>query len=74
MSKLRQKPSLDGLPSTYDSLTAKYGTYLTMPQVMEALHFTRNTISKMVDDGLLKGKKVGREWRFPAVEVVRSMQ
>lgn len=74
MSKLRQKPSPDGLPSAYDELISKYGTYLTFPQVMEVMHFKRNTIKKMISKGVLKGKKIGHEWRFAACDVARAMQ
>ncbi|MEN4042988.1 MAG: PocR ligand-binding domain-containing protein [Anaerolineaceae bacterium] len=43
--------------------------YLTTRQVQEILKVDRITIYRMVQDGRLKGVKIGRQWRFAQREV-----
>jgi excisionase family DNA binding protein len=46
---------------------------LTTRQVQERLKVDRITIYRMVQDGRLKGIKIGQQWRFPAQEVERLL-
>ena len=46
---------------------------LTARQIQEALKINRITIYRMLEDGRLKGVKVGSQWRFPASEVERLL-
>jgi excisionase family DNA binding protein len=40
--------------------------YLTTRQVQNILQVDRITIYRMLQDGRLKGVKIGQQWRFPA--------
>lgn len=42
---------------------------LTLKQVAEWLQVSDRTVLRMIDDGKLRGVKVGRQWRFDATEV-----
>lgn len=44
---------------------------LTTRQVQEILKVDRITIYRMLQDGRLKGVKIGQQWRFPQTEVER---
>ena len=44
---------------------------LTTRQVQELLKVDRITIYRMLNDGRLKGVKIGQQWRFPLQEVER---
>jgi excisionase family DNA binding protein len=44
---------------------------LTTRQVLEILKVDRITIYRMLNDGRLKGVKVGQQWRFPRQEIER---
>lgn len=46
---------------------------LTTRQVQERLKVDRITIYRMVQDGRLKGVKIGQQWRFPSQEVERLL-
>ncbi len=46
---------------------------LTTRQVQEILKVDRITIYRMLNDGRLKGVKIGQQWRFPAREVERML-
>jgi excisionase family DNA binding protein len=48
--------------------------YLTTRQVQEILKVDRITIYRMLQDGRLKGVKIGQQWRFPLGEVERLLQ
>ncbi|MHB0924687.1 MAG: helix-turn-helix domain-containing protein [Bellilinea sp.] len=47
---------------------------LTTRQVQEILKVDRITIYRMLQDGRLKGVKVGSQWRFPQQEVERILE
>lgn len=46
---------------------------LTTRQVLEILKVDRITIYRMLQDGRLKGIKIGQQWRFPQQEVERLL-
>lgn len=46
---------------------------LTTRQVQEILKVDRITVYRMLNDGRLKGVKIGQQWRFPAEEVQRMV-
>ena len=48
-------------------------TLLTTRQVQELLRVDRITVYRMLNDGRLKGVKIGQQWRFPAREVERLL-
>ncbi len=48
-------------------------TIYTVRQVQEILKVDRITIYRMLQDGRLKGIKIGQQWRFPAPEVERLL-
>jgi excisionase family DNA binding protein len=45
--------------------------YLTTRQVLDILKVDRITIYRMLQDGRIKGFKIGQQWRFPLQEVQR---
>ena len=45
--------------------------YLTTRQVLDILKVDRITIYRMLQDGRIKGFKIGQQWRFPLQEVER---
>ncbi len=47
--------------------------YLTTRQVQEILKVDRITVYRMLNDGRLKGVKIGQQWRFPVKEVERML-
>ncbi|HVN54173.1 MAG TPA: PocR ligand-binding domain-containing protein [Anaerolineaceae bacterium] len=47
---------------------------LTTRQVLEILKVDRITIYRMLNDGRIKGVKVGQQWRFPKQEVDRIVK
>jgi excisionase family DNA binding protein len=47
--------------------------YLSTRQVIEILKVDRITIYRMLQDGRLKGVKIGQQWRFPQDEVERLL-
>jgi len=47
--------------------------YLTTKQVQEFLKVDRITIYRMLDDGRLKGVKIGQQWRFSAGDVEKLL-
>jgi excisionase family DNA binding protein len=47
---------------------------LTTRQVQEILKVDRITIYRMLNDGRIKGVKVGQQWRFPLPEVERIVR
>ncbi len=47
--------------------------FLTSRQTQELLKVDRITIYRMVNDGRLKGSKIGQQWRFPRQEVERLL-
>ena len=46
---------------------------LTTKQMQERLKIDRVTVYRMLNDGRLKGHKVGNQWRFPQSEIDRVM-
>ncbi len=46
---------------------------LTTRQVQEILKVDRITVYRMLNDGRLKGVKIGQQWRFPLKEVERML-
>jgi excisionase family DNA binding protein len=46
---------------------------LTTKQVQEYLKVDRITVYRMLDDGRIKGIKVGNQWRFPRSEIYRLL-
>ncbi len=48
-------------------------TLLTTRQVQEMLSVDRITVYRMLNDGRLKGVKIGQQWRFPRLEVERFL-
>lgn len=46
---------------------------LTTRQVQDLLKVDRITIYRMLQDGRLKGVKIGQQWRFPRSEVERLL-
>jgi excisionase family DNA binding protein len=46
---------------------------LTTKQVLELLKVDRITVYRMLNDGRLKGIKIGNQWRFPQGEIDRLM-
>lgn len=48
-------------------------TLLTTRQVQEMLKVDRITVYRMLNDGRLKGVKIGQQWRFPVHEVERLL-
>ena len=46
---------------------------LTTKQVQEYLRVDRITVYRMLQDGRLKGVKIGQQWRFPQSEVERLL-
>jgi excisionase family DNA binding protein len=63
------KPSLIDI-ATYNNMT----DFLTTRQVQEILKVDRITIYRMLQDGRLKGVKIGQQWRFAQHEVERLLQ
>jgi len=48
-------------------------TYLTTKQVQDLFKIDRITVYRMLQDGRLKGVKIGNQWRFPQREVDRLL-
>ncbi|GAP13331.1 protein containg DNA binding domain, excisionase family [Longilinea arvoryzae] len=46
---------------------------LTTRQVQDLLKVDRITVYRMLNDGRLKGVKIGQQWRFPSSEVERLL-
>ena len=46
---------------------------LTTRQVQDLLKVDRITVYRMLQDGRLKGIKIGQQWRFPRAEVERFL-
>jgi excisionase family DNA binding protein len=46
---------------------------LTAQEVQELIHVDKSTVYRMAEDGRLPGIKVGRQWRFPADQVVERL-
>src|SRR5512133_3232380 len=55
--------------STYNTMN----DLLTTRQVQEILKVDRITVYRMLNDGRLKGVKIGQQWRFPQNEVERLL-
>ncbi len=47
--------------------------FLSTRQVQEILKVDRITVYRMLNDGRLKGVKIGQQWRFPLKEVERML-
>jgi excisionase family DNA binding protein len=47
--------------------------FLTTKQLQELLKIDRVTVYRMLNDGRLKGVKIGNQWRFPRAEIDRLM-
>lgn len=48
-------------------------TFLTTKQVQDLFKIDRITVYRMLQDGRLKGVKIGNQWRFPQREVERLL-
>ena len=48
-------------------------TFLTTKQVQDLFKIDRITVYRMLQDGRLKGVKIGNQWRFPQKEVDRLL-
>jgi len=46
---------------------------LTIDQVAERLQVNRNTVAKMIDDGVIRARNIGRHWRIPAAALVEYL-
>ncbi len=46
---------------------------LTTKQIQDLLKIDRITVYRMLNDGRLKGVKIGNQWRFPQTEIDRLM-
>ncbi len=44
---------------------------LTTKQIQDLLQVDRITVYRMLNDGRLKGVKIGNQWRFPQSEIDR---
>uniref|UniRef100_A0A6M3LN97 Putative DNA binding, helix-turn-helix domain containing protein n=1 Tax=viral metagenome TaxID=1070528 RepID=A0A6M3LN97_9ZZZZ len=51
----------------------KEETVLTLVEVVRVLRLSRNTIIRLVRDGKLNGKKVGKQWRISTSSVVNLL-
>ena len=47
--------------------------YYTTKQVQELFNVDRITVYRMLQDGRLKGVKIGKHWRFPEKEIERML-
>ena len=47
---------------------------LTVSEVAEALRLSRKTLYRHLERGLIRGQKVGGEWRIPASELDRILR
>ncbi len=47
---------------------------LTTQQVLDLLQINRITVYRMLQDGRIKGVKIGQQWRFPRREVERLLR
>ena len=45
--------------------------FLTTHEVLDILKVDRITVYRMLQDGRIKGQKVGQQWRFPRTEIER---
>ncbi len=50
-----------------------FNEYLTAKQVIGLLHIDRTTLYRMLNDGRIKGIKVGNQWRFSQAEIERLL-
>jgi excisionase family DNA binding protein len=46
---------------------------LTIDQVAERLQVNRNTVAKMIDDGVIRARNIGRHWRIPAAALAEFL-
>ena len=42
-----------------------YDDILTVAEVMELLYVGKNTVYRLLQDGALKGFRIGKNWRIP---------
>ena len=42
-----------------------YDDILTVAEVMELLYVGKNTVYRLLQDGALKGFRIGKTWRIP---------
>lgn len=54
-------------------MTMQEQHYLTAADVTRLLRIDKSTVYRMAEDGRLSGVKIGRQWRFPAEELERSL-
>ncbi len=50
-----------------------FSEFLTTKQVINLLHIDRTTLYRMLNDGRIKGVKIGNQWRFSKSEVDRLL-
>jgi excisionase family DNA binding protein len=46
---------------------------LTMKEVADKLRVSVRTVQRLIDQGVIVGRRVGRQWRFPANAVQTYM-
>ena len=44
-------------------------TLMTLTEVAKFLRVSRPTVYKLIDQGVIRGRKVGRQWRFVRTEI-----
>ncbi|RPI25731.1 MAG: helix-turn-helix domain-containing protein [Actinobacteria bacterium] len=54
-------------------MTMQEQRYLTASDLTRMLRIDKSTVYRMAEDGRLRGIKVGRQWRFPADALGRSL-
>jgi excisionase family DNA binding protein len=54
-------------------MTMQEQHYLTASDLTRLLRIDKSTVYRMAEDGRLRGVKVGRQWRFPADAVGRTL-
>jgi len=61
------------MPRTTKELTPESSPVLTVKQVAAYLNVERRTVLKMLNEGKLKGAKIGSDWRILKTEVDRLL-
>ena len=59
--------------ASYDNVWRSMTELLTIKQLHEILKVDRVTLYRMLDDGRLRGIKIGNQWRFPQSELDRLL-
>ncbi len=51
-----------------------YPDVLTISDLMEILHCCENMVYKLLNNGDIKAKKMGRKWLVPKISVIKYLQ